>query len=58
MAKVCMGVLWGVLFGTFFLSGLAFLAGRQIYYDNRIHEVDFQLYKTIFTTHWTTLSLT
>ena len=33
MAKVCMGVLWGVLFGTFFLSGLAFLAGRQIYYE-------------------------
>lgn len=25
--------MWGFLFGIFFLSGLAFLAGRQIYYE-------------------------
>ena len=31
--RICMGMLWGLLFGTFFLSGLAFLSGRQIYYE-------------------------
>lgn len=28
-----MGTMWGLLFGVFFVSGLAFLAGRQIYYE-------------------------
>lgn len=32
-ARICMGMFWGLLFGTFFLSGLAFLSGRQIYYE-------------------------
>ncbi len=31
--RILTGVLWGILFGVFFLSGLAFLAGRQIYYE-------------------------
>ena len=33
IVKVFTGVMWGLLFGVFFLSGLAFLAGRQIYYE-------------------------
>lgn len=31
--RMLTGMLWGILFGVFFLSGLAFLAGRQIYYE-------------------------
>ena len=33
MVKIFTGLLWGILFGVFFVSGLAFLAGRQIYYE-------------------------
>ena len=33
IVKIFTGVIWGLLFGTFFLSGVAFLAGRQIYYE-------------------------
>lgn len=31
--KLLTGVVWGFLFGIFFLSGVAFLAGRQVYYE-------------------------
>ena len=33
IVKLFTAIMWGLLFGIFFLSGLAFLAGRQIYYE-------------------------
>lgn len=33
IVRLFMGTMWGLLFGVFFVSGLAFLAGRQIYYE-------------------------
>lgn len=33
IVRLFMGIMWGLLFGVFFVSGLAFLAGRQIYYE-------------------------
>lgn len=31
--RLFIGMMWGLLFGIFFMSGLAFLSGRQIYYE-------------------------